>query len=240
MTITEQPPSASVAADDYWWYQARGPLLEAALGAYLPAGADVLDVGSADGPSARWIRRPASRVVSIDLHRSGLSGSGVVGSAMELPFADGSFDAVCAFDVIEHCEPEAGALREIHRVLRPGGVFLMAVPAYEWAWSEHDVASGHHRRYTTRRARAAVQRAGLTVERASYGFAGVFPLFAAQRLASRARHAVAPPPDIAILPRTSRPVHHLLMGLCRIDQRLLGRVDLPFGSSVFLAARRAP
>ena len=137
------------------------------------------------------------------------------GSALALPFEDAAFDAVSAFDVIEHCEPEATALAEVRRVLRPGGKFVMSVPAYTWAWTDFDVANGHHRRYTTGRAVAAVERAGFTVQRATYGFATVFPMFAAERLLppglasprSRAgRHRLAPPAARADQPHAARPV----------------------------------
>ena len=50
-------------------------------------------------------------------------------------------------------------MSELARVLRPGGRLLASVPAYQWAWSDHDVRAGHHRRYTQRRDRARPSRA---------------------------------------------------------------------------------
>ena len=108
----------------------------------------MLDVGSADGPSVGWLRAE-HRNVTLDLFPEGLTpGEGVCGSATALPFADGSFDVVSAFDVVEHCEDEQLAIAELTRVLEPGGRMLLSVPAYQWAWSDHDVRAGHHRRYT--------------------------------------------------------------------------------------------
>ena len=84
----------------------------------------LLDVGSADGPSVGWLTAPHK--VSLDLDPRGLRPpGGVCGSLLALPFADGSFEVVSAFDVIEHCEPERDALLELHRVLEPGGRLLV-------------------------------------------------------------------------------------------------------------------
>ncbi|WP_392545030.1 class I SAM-dependent methyltransferase [Oryzobacter telluris] len=231
--------SASIAVPDYWWYVARADLLEVALRSFVEGAGTALDLGSADGPSAAWLRDAVSRTVSLDIDPRGLGSDGVCGSALALPFADEAFDVVSAFDVIEHCDPEDVALAEVRRVLRPGGRFLMSVPAYTWAWSDFDVANGHHRRYTRGRAVDAVERAGFRVERATYGFASVFPMFAAERaarkVASRRHHG---PADIVALPRLPRPLNAALTRLSRLDAAVLSRTDLPFGSSVFLAATR--
>lgn len=69
------------------------------------------------------------------------------GAATELPFADASFDLVCAFDVIEHVEDDQRAFAELGRVLRPGGVLVFSVPIHPHLWSPFDLAVGHVRRY---------------------------------------------------------------------------------------------
>ncbi|WP_377643686.1 class I SAM-dependent methyltransferase [Oryzobacter terrae] len=231
--------SASIENPGYWWYVARADLLEVALRHYVEGSGTALDLGSADGPSAAWLRDAVERTAALDIDPRGLGSDGVCGSALALPFADGAFDVVSAFDVIEHCDPEDVALAEVRRVLRPGGRFLMSVPAYTWAWTDFDVANGHHRRYTRRRAVAAVERAGFRVERATYGFATVFPMFAAERTARKiAARRRSGPVDIVEVPKVPRPVNTMLTAVSRFDRVVLSRGDLPFGSSVFLAATR--
>ena len=217
-------------------------MLQTVLGPYVGDAARLLDVGSADGPSVGWLTAPHK--VSLDLDPRGLRPPhGVCGSVLALPFADASFEVVSAFDVIEHCEPEDEALLELHRVLEPGGRLLLSVPAYQWAWSDHDVANGHHRRYTRARAVSALEDAGFEVRRATYGFAGVFPMFAGERAVRRVRHrlsrrATAGPADVVDVPEVGSTVERVLLGLCRWDERVLAHRDLPFGSSVFVAAVR--
>jgi 2-polyprenyl-6-methoxyphenol hydroxylase-like FAD-dependent oxidoreductase len=103
------------------------------------------------------------------------------------------------------------------------------------------VANGHHRRYTRSRAVAALESAGFEVRRATYGFAAVFPLFAVERLVRAFRHRLsrgrgAGPADVVDVPEIGPLVERLLLRLCRWDARMLAHRDLPFGSSVFLAA----
>jgi len=231
--------SPSIEQPDYWWYLARTDLLHAALSEFAAGRTTVLDIGSADGPSASWLHDGTRRLASLDIDPRGLRSNGVCGSALALPFAGASFDMVSAFDVIEHCDPEAEALAEVNRVLAPGGRFLMAVPAYQWAWTDFDVANGHFRRYTKRRAVAAVERAGFRVERATYAFTSVFPGFVAERVVRKIRTPRhTGPVDIVKDPVVPRFLHHALIGLSVIDRAVLKRADLPFGSSVFLAATK--
>lgn len=237
MVELTQSGSSSIREPEYWWYRARTELLEAALGGFLGSPGRLLDVGSADGPSVAWMQGDHQRF-EIDLDPRGLTpGTGVRASALALPFGTGTFDVVGAFDVIEHCEPEAQALAELARVLVPGGRLLASVPAYQWAWSDHDVRAGHYRRYTRSRLVAAVEAAGLTVRRSTYAFAGVFPLFAAERVARRLRHRRSGDGEQG-LPQVSPTLDRMLTGVSSAEARALRRRDLPFGSSVFLAAEK--
>jgi len=235
MTSTTASGSASLDQPDYWWYRARSELLEAALGPYLGSPLRLLDVGSADGPSVGWMRGDHHRV-AIDVDPRGLRpGEGVCASALSLPFADASFDVVGAFDVLEHCEPEDRAMHELSRVLAPGGRLLMSVPAYQWAWTDHDVRAGHYRRYTRGRLRTAVEGAGMRIDRSTYGFTGVFPFFVAERIARRARRRRAAAEGLTPVPPA---LERVLMTLSAGERRALARRDLPFGSSIFLAATK--
>lgn len=234
--------SPSIGLDDYWWYVARSRLLAEVLAEYAAGAHRSLDVGSADAPSAGWLSSPGH--VTLDIDPRGLTVGGVCGSALALPFRDEAFDVVSAFDVIEHVEPEAAVLAELTRVLRPGGHLLLAVPAYDWAWTGHDHDNGHLRRYTRPRLRAAMEGAGLEVRRATYLFSGTFPAFAAERLLRRVRERgrrrgrEPASREVPAVPALPAPVERALLALTGLDARLLRRHDLPFGSSVAAAGRK--
>ena len=228
--------SSSLTQPDYWWYRARAELLRVALDDHLGEPDLVLDVGSADGPSVDWVRAAHGRF-SLDVDPRGLTaGTGICGSAEAIPLRDEVFDAVVAFDVVEHCADRPRALRELGRVLRPGGRLLLSVPAYRWAWSDHDIRAGHHTRYTRPRIVAELRDAGFEVDRASYAFTSTFPLFAAERLVRRIRPARSA--EDSRVPQVGPLADRILMGLTRLDARMLRRHDLPFGSSVLVAARK--
>lgn len=234
MTTTTHVGSASLQQPDYWWYRARTQLLRTALEPFLGQPSWVLDVGSADGPSVSWMRRHGRRI-ALDVDPRGLASEhGVCGSALALPFASEVFDVVAAFDVVEHCEPEDQAMAELARVLAPGGHLLLSVPAYQWAWTDHDVRAGHFRRYTQRRLLTAVERAGLEVRRSTYAFSAVFPFFVAERV--HRRFSRSPASGDGGLTPVPAWLDWLLMSLSGLDRRMLKRFDLPFGSSIFLAA----
>jgi SAM-dependent methyltransferase len=238
--------SPSLHQPDYWWYQARGRLLRTTFDGLLSAHDDgqlrSLDVGSADAVDSFWEGRSA-RVLYVDPDPRGLGPGGICAQLPELPFADSTFDVVTAFDVIEHCRSETAAIDEVFRVLAPGGLFLMSVPAYQWAWTDFDVTNGHHRRYTRRRVLRAAERSGFRPLRATHAFAAVFPAFAAQRVLEQLteRSSKGPRPtaaDPVKLAPVSAGLQRLLLWLCRLDERALARHDLAFGSSILLAAQK--
>lgn len=108
------------------------------------------------------------------------------------------FDLLLAFEVLEHIEDDTAALREWTAFVRPGGRFLLSVPAHAKRWTASDTWAGHFRRYDRAHFIALAQRAGLRVERCvNYGFPlanivePVKAFVAARELASERRASVA-------------------------------------------------
>ena len=90
--------------------------------------------------------------------------SAEIGTILDLPFADRTFDLICAMDVIEHVEDEVGALSELTRVLAPHGTLLISVPLHQSHWTAFDDFVGHCRRYEPARLTSLLAQFGLRVE----------------------------------------------------------------------------
>jgi len=86
------------------------------------------------------------------------------GTIVDLPFANRTFDLVCAMDIIEHVEDDVRALSELTRVLTPHGTLLMSVPLHQSHWTAFDDFVGHCRRYEPARLISLLDQFGLRVE----------------------------------------------------------------------------
>jgi SAM-dependent methyltransferase len=106
-----------------------------------------------------------------------------------------AFDLVCAFEVLEHLEDDAGALQEWRGRIAPGGRVLLSVPADHRRWGRHDVMVGHLRRYDREHMAALLARTGFTDIRVlSYGFPAGYALELARDVLARFA-AAKPSPD---------------------------------------------
>jgi SAM-dependent methyltransferase len=158
------------------------------------------------------------------------------GDSTALPFAAGAFDCVVALDVLEHIEDDRAALREIARVTRPGGVFLLAVPAFPALWRHHDVMYGHFRRYRRADFIARVQGAGLTVESCRFFKCAFFPPLLLLAKLERLIAPVAPPRDnFYAVPDW---LNRILTRAIVLEERSGLTRWMPFGVSLLCVGRR--
>ncbi|MEK6244442.1 MAG: class I SAM-dependent methyltransferase [Pseudomonadota bacterium] len=94
----------------------------------------------------------------------------VQGLVSSLPFPDGMFDLVCAFDIVEHVDDDAAALSELARVAAPGAALLLSVPLHQALWTPFDDFVGHRRRYEPERLLGKLGEHGFAVEQSAvYG-----------------------------------------------------------------------
>ncbi|ONG50043.1 methyltransferase [Pseudoroseomonas deserti] len=230
-----------------WWYRALRDRAEAALRDHAPNGplaGPWLDCGCGTGGLLHHLARafPAQPLVGLEynpeaaLRAAEKSGAVVAaGDAARLPFADRSFAAVASMDVLCHAAvDQEAALADMRRVLRPGGLLLLNLPAFAWLHSAHDRRVHNARRYTAREARALVQAAGYQDIRTDYWNALLLPLMVLQRKVLARDEAAAS--DVAPFPPW---LDASLYAATRVESALAGiGLRYPAGGSVLVTARR--
>jgi SAM-dependent methyltransferase len=227
-----------------WWYAGMRRIALALLAPLLPPEKGpvrrVLDAGCGTGWNLRELSRfgdaygvDLSPLAVITTRRRG--GRVAQGNLLALPFASSTFDLVTSFDVLYHAwvQDDAQAVRELTRVLKPGGVILVKAPALKILWGAHDEAVHSRHRYTRGELERLLAGAGLRLVRSTYANSLLFPVLLARRFLDRLldRHGS----DVALLPPL---LERLFGGLLSVEARLLGALDLPIGASVFAVARK--
>ncbi|MBW3553217.1 MAG: class I SAM-dependent methyltransferase [Gemmatimonadetes bacterium] len=237
----------------HWWFTARRAVLASLLRRRLPAaagsGRTIVSLGSGHPAGLTWLRGLAGqggRVVGVDADPSGALRASVVsrdgasflfGAVEDVPLRSGVADVVLALDLIEHVERDDRAVAEAVRLLRPGGLLLVTVPALMSLWGGQDVVSGHVRRYTARTLRETFRRAGLESPETGYFNTLLFPSIAAVRWGRRIAGTTTDRSDFdGAAPGLANSV---LGAIFAAERHLVGRIRLPIGVSLF-ALLRAP
>ncbi|MCC6178218.1 MAG: class I SAM-dependent methyltransferase [Chloroflexi bacterium] len=159
------------------------------------------------------------------------------------PLPSQSIDVVVMLNVLEHIQEDAAALRQVYRVLRPGGLLILEVPAGPLLYDVYDRLLLHYRRYSMRRIRSLFAAAGFEITSATHLGAIVFPGFAAVKLWNR----FALSPNKVRREQETRVVSgyiqatgtNPLLSLAFALERWLGRwISWPFGIRCVLVGRR--
>ena len=156
------------------------------------------------------------------------------GLAETLPYPDETFDISTALDVIEHLDDDIAGLKEMHRVTKTGGHTLIFVPAFMWLWGVQDDISHHRIRYTRTQITERIEKAGFTVERATYAnFTFFTPILAGRTLMK----------VTGIKPESENNVNVSALNgvfgrLFSAESLWLKRFNFPFGVSIVVVARK--
>ncbi|MEO8678223.1 MAG: class I SAM-dependent methyltransferase [Vicinamibacterales bacterium] len=235
------------AEQTHFWFrgfrQFMRPLLARATAGI--ASPRILDCGCGTGSNLEMLG-PFGRAVGFDLTSVGPQfahshGHHVAQASIgAIPFQSGAFDVVTSFDVFQ-CLPddvEASAIREIARVLKPGGYVVLNVAALAILHGRHSVLSEEVRRYTPARLRAIVERGGFRVERLSYANFSLLPLLLPTRMWQR---ITAPPGGVEAgefeISVPAAPINAALSALVTIEALALKTINMPIGSSLMCLAR---
>ena len=231
---------------NHWWFRARRQILREQIEALaLPPGASILEVGVGSGENLYSIYPADANVVGIEpnpalARLARARGSLPIHEATveQLPSSvtEARFDVITMFDVLEHTRDDSLVLEKANELLVSHGHLVLSVPAFMLLWSQHDVVNEHYRRYTRRELVSKVERAGLSVTRATYFSTLLFPPVAAFRIFRRMMGATEK--ATSDLGYSLGPIDRMLHRVFLTERSLLRHVDLPFGTSVLVVARK--
>jgi SAM-dependent methyltransferase len=250
-TETPEPEEGGVFAEtnakllsesdvDHWWFRSKAAFVATALrrtDRTRERTGWLVDGGAGAGGVSVQLGWDPDRLAVVEGNRTLARQAGSLhgllaaqGHVDRLPFADGSIDVVCLLDVIEHIPDTREALAEARRVLAPGGRLVVNVPAHQWLWSAADDALGHQRRYSRRTLEAELSAAGFRTEILTHTFSWlVAPVWLTRRSDSEGAELG--------LDRTSPAIELAAIVLTRAERALIGRMPVPFGTSVMAVAR---
>jgi SAM-dependent methyltransferase len=231
--------------DSHWWFVGRRAILESFLRGIAgklgkPSGdLRILDVGCGTGANLEMLAQ-FGKAEGVDVsddalefcRRKGLTVQ--KGLAETLPFPDESFDITTALDVVEHLDDDIAGLKEMFRVTKKGGYSLVFVPAFMWLWGVQDDVSNHRIRYTRKQIVERLEKAGFTVERATYAnFTFFAPILGGRTLMKLT----------GIKPESENNVNISALNgvfgkLFSAERHWLNRFDFPFGVSIVITARK--
>ena len=224
----------------HWWYCARRDVVAALIRRVVrpPKDAAILEIGCGTGHNFNMLREFGS-VAALELDDAARAiAEKRLGHAIlraPLPELEGvpkhHYDMIGAFDVIEHVDDDKAAVGSIAQRLKPGGKFVMTVPAHQWMWSAHDSVNHHKRRYSKRGLKALIESSPLKLEAAGYFNSLLFPVAIAERMAAKALGK-----DGGDLELPAAPLNAALKRTFAAERHLIGRVPLPPGLSLFAVA----
>jgi ubiquinone/menaquinone biosynthesis C-methylase UbiE len=228
--------------DRMWYFHALNRRMLLPLRSWKNKQARVLDAGCGTGGLIRALQKdsPTWTITGLDFSpvacayaRETTQAEIVEGSITNLPFATNSFDIVTCADVISQVEDGSLAVKEFARVLRPNGVLVINVAAYQWMWSYHDDTCETQHRYRKSELERIVKHCGLVPLQASYANLFVFPLIIARRKIFPPKQ---PTSDVQTYPTI---IDSLFRNFSRVEHAWLkSGASFPTGCSVFISARK--
>jgi SAM-dependent methyltransferase len=216
---------------------------------YLPATGEYLEVGCGTGFVLQMLCKVFSgwRVYATEAQPEGIEFaqkrvpvrvSFFQMDACHIPFRD-EFDAIGAFDVIEHISDDVAAIAQIHAALKAGGHFILSVPQHMFLWSKYDEAGCHFRRYSAAEIESKLMSAGFSILESTSFNSLLLPVMMLSRAMKKGNAGGRV--DVLQELRLSSAVNAVLFAVLRIEFLLIRLgVRFPFGGSRILVARKLP
>lgn len=233
-----------------FWFNVRNKIICQTIIRYLPPSSDIIEVGCGTGFVSSAIKKLGYTVDCADLFPKALSfcmkrNAGrhfFILNLEDVLFIE-EYDAVCAFDVIEHIQDDQLALTNMHKILKNEGYVFITVPACPSLWSAGDVIAEHKRRYTMKELTEKVENAGFKICKISYFMSLLFPLLYTRRkissLLMKDSNCSDQIREDCMGQLNPNPLlNKLLYTIFSIEPLLLRHMNLPIGGSLLCVAQK--
>lgn len=229
--------------NSHFFYVGTHDLVMRLLRLYKSAGkCKILDAGCGTGLLLQKLNQSAD-AMGIDISSEALSYAKKRGlkkvykaSIEKIPFKSNNFDVIVSIDVLYHKQVnnDLKALKEFYRLLKPGGILILRVPAFNWLSGKHDRLVQTKRRYTKERLNNKLVDVGFYVRKLSYSNMFFLPIvFLKRKLESFYSPGISS--DIQDLPPL---LNRLFLLIQKFETKLLSDINLPFGISVVAVAQK--
>jgi len=232
---------------DYWWYVGRRRLVLALLKHLLnlrKKSRKFLDVGCGTGVLMQDLSiygeswgMDCSLIVLNYCRKRGNRFLKKADLEEKLPFKNDFFEVVTCLDVLEHIKNEKSALKELFRIIKPGGLLVITVPAFPKLWTYWDEKNGHKRRYLLKELKVKLRKEGFKVVKASYFNVSILiPVILVRWLKSfLGRQPKKMPTDFIDMPKI---INSLLIVIANFERFFVLKTGLPVGLSIICLARK--
>lgn len=228
-----------------FWFRARNELILWALGKYKPGAQNFLEIGCGTGFVLSGIAKsnPKISLSGSEIFLEGLSyasarvpsGKFMQMDARHVPFAD-EFDAIGAFDVLEHIDEDEAVLAQLHRALKPEGILLLTVPQHPRLWSTSDEYACHVRRYTCAEIETKVRKIGFQLLKSTSFVTLLLPaMMLSREMQKKSKQVFDPTSELVISPFLNKVFYSLM--ILELKGIQLG-LNYPVGGSRMIVARK--
>ena len=228
----------------YWWHIGRGYIIQSLLSKItLKRNSRILDAGCGTGGNIKILSR-FGNVVGIDNSPEAIKFCKKRGfenvqlrDIKNTGFPSNSFDLIVALDLLEHLDNDIETLKEFYRILKKDGYILISVPAYQFLWSEHDVAVHHKRRYSMEEIHRRLLKANFYIVKETFAITFIAPIVFIYRIIRKVCPGFKKQKnsDYVILPV---PLNNFFIFLLKTEAFLLRYINFPFGISIMCIAKK--
>lgn len=234
------------ASDKHFWYLGRRLVIYNMIKSFYNKDMKMLEMGCGVGGVAKYLYHKEIDIEASDIYlnvlkmlKEKLDIKCYQLDATNIPFEE-QYDIIGIFDVLEHIDNDDNVLENINYALKKNGRIVITVPALKFLWSYCDNVAKHKRRYMKKMLKEKLEEVGFHVEKISYMFCFLSPIFILGRLAgnfftkySKQKVSLVEN-ELKIIPVLNTIFNYVM----KIESYIIKHVNLPFGTSLIVVARK--